>query len=147
MTPTLLGRWETRFFLLATVGAAITAIVGLLVHDFVTPFLVLGYVFLFGLAWDALYQVIITFRWDRDWPTAFQAVAGIGEGALVWVLTHYVHLPGLPYIGLPGVPASALPFPVFIGMYASIWGVIFIITQGPLRTFLVRWRYQGGEWF
>ncbi len=147
MTPTLLGRWETRFFLLATVGVIITLIVGLLVHNFATPFLVLGYVFLFGLAWDALYQFIITFRWDRDWPTTFQVLAGIVEGALVWLLVHYVQFPGLPYAGLPGVPSSAMPFPVFISMYASIWLITFIIAQGPLRTVLVRWRYEGGEWF
>ncbi|HEY7347933.1 MAG TPA: hypothetical protein VH599_06395 [Ktedonobacterales bacterium] len=139
MTPTLLGRWETRFFLLATVGVIITLIVGLVVKNVVTPFLLLGYVFLFGLAWDALYQYILTFRWDRDWPTSFQVLAGVVEGALVWLLVHYV--------GLPGIPSTAMPFAVFISMYASIWLITFIIAQGPLRTLLVRWRYQGGEWF
>jgi hypothetical protein len=138
MTPTLLGRWETRFLLLATVGVVITLIIGLIVNNFATPFLLLGYVFFFGLAWDALYQVILTFRWDRDWPTIFQVLAGIAEGALIWLLVHYP--------GLPGVPSSAMPFGVFITMYASIWLITFIIAQGPLRTILVRWRYRGGEW-
>ena len=138
MTPTLLGRWQTRFFLLATIGALITLIVGLVIKNIATPFLLLGYVFVFGLVWDGIYQFISTFRWDRDWPTSFQVAAGIIEGALVWAL--------LNYIGLPGIPAKTVPFAVFISMYASIWIITFIIMQGPLRTFLVRWRYQGGEW-
>jgi hypothetical protein len=139
MTPTLLGRWQTRFFLLATIGAIITLVVGLVIKNITTPYLLLGYVFVFGLAWDGIYHVIITFRWDRDWPTSFQVGAGIIEGALVWALLYY--------IGLPGLPAKSVPFVVFISMYASIWVITFIISQGPLRTFLVRWRYQGGEWF
>ncbi len=138
MTPTLLGRWETRFLLLATVGVIITAIVGLVIKNFVTPFLLLGYVFLFGLAWDAFYQYLITFRWDRDWPTTFQVLAGIVEGALVWLL--------ITYIGLPGIPGKSVPFAVFISMYASIWLLTFVIAQGPLRTVFVQWRYRGGEW-
>jgi hypothetical protein len=139
MTPTLLGRWETRFLLLATIGVIITLIVGLAVKNFLTPFLLLGYVFLFGIVWDVIYQYISTFRWDRDWPTTLQVVAGIVEGALVWLL--------ITFIGLPGIPARAVSFVVFISMYASIWLVTFIIAQGPLRTVLVKWRYQGGEWF
>jgi hypothetical protein len=138
MTPTLLGRWETRFLLLATVGVIITAIVGLIVKNFVTPYLLLGYVFLFGLVWDTLYQYLITFRWDRDWPTTFQVLAGIIEGALVWLL--------VTSVGLPGIPARSIPFVVFISMYASIWLLTFVIAQGPLRTVLVNWRYRGGEW-
>ncbi len=138
MTPTLLGRWETSFLLLATVGVIITIIVGVVVKNFVTPFLLLGYVFLFGLAWDALYQYLITFRWDRDWPTTFQVLAGIIEGALVWLL--------LSFVGLPGIPARSMPFVVFISMYASIWLLTFVIAQGPLRIVLLNWRYRGGEW-
>ena len=138
MTPTLLGRWETRLLLLGTIGIIITLIIGLVVKNFVLPFLLLGYVFLFGLVWDALYQFISTFRWDRDWPTTFQVGAGIAEGVVVWAL--------VTYTGLPGVPARSIPFVVFISMYASIWVLTFIIAQGPLRIFLVRIRYQGGEW-
>lgn len=138
MTPTLLGRWETRFLLLATFGVIITLIVGLIIKNIATPFLLLGYVFLFGLVWDALYEYISTFRWDRDWPTVFQVLAGVVEGALVWLL--------LRYVNLPGIPARTVLFSVFIGMYASIWLLTFIIAQGPLRIVLVKWRYRGGEW-
>jgi hypothetical protein len=144
MTPTLLGRWETRFFLFAILGGIISLVVSLVLSGFktplvLTPFAVLGYVFLFGLVWDAIYQNILYSRWDRDWPTTFQVLAGIVEGALVWLLIHYV--------GLPGAPSSALPLSIFLIHYGSIWLSIFVVTQGPLRVALPRWRFRGGEWF
>lgn len=144
MTPTLLGRWETRFFLFAIIGGLISLLVSLFLSNFKAPltpipFIVLGYVFFFGLVWDVLYQATIYYRWDRDWPTVFQVLAGIIEGALVWLLIHY--------LSLPGVASTSLPFRVFIIHYGSIWLTIFIVTQGPLRVFLARWRFRGGEWF
>src|SRR5436309_14410282 len=63
MTPTLLGRWQIRIFLLATVGLLISLIVGLIVKNTV-PLFALLYVLLFGLVWDVIYQFITSFRWD-----------------------------------------------------------------------------------
>lgn len=137
MIPTLLGRWETRFLLFVTAGALVTAVFGLIFRDFKSPFLVLAYVLLFGFAWDALYQFLITYRWDQDWPTFFQVLAGIWEGVFVWLLLRTVHLPGL---------TSGPTLPQFIWHYAFVWLSIFVIGQGPLRVFLVSWRYRGGEW-
>ncbi len=138
MTPTLLGRWENRLFLMGLVGAVISLLFGLLYHDLKTPFIVLGYVILFGFGWDALYQGLLSFRWDHDWPTIFQVLAGIFEGAFIWILVHYV--------GLPGVD-RAFRFVQFLPHYSTIWLCVFIISQGPIRLFLPRWRYRGGEWF
>jgi hypothetical protein len=138
MTPTLLGRWQIRLFLLGTVGLVISLVVGLIVKDFVTPLFALLYVFLFGVLWDLLYQFITTFRWDRDWPTSFQVAAGVVEGALVWVLLLTGKMPGVP---------NAPPFIVFLIQYGLIWLSIFVLTQGPLRIFFLDWRYQGGQWF
>ena len=137
MTPTLLGRWQIRIFLLATVGLIISLVVGLIVKDFVTPLFALLYVFLFGVLWDLLYQFITTFRWDRDWPTSFQVGVGVVEGALVWVLLLTGKLPGVP---------KAPPFIVFLIQYGLIWLSIFVLIQGPLRIFFLDWRYQGGQW-
>ena len=137
MTPTLLGRWQIRIFLLATVGLLITLIVSLIVRNSV-PLFALLYVLLFGLAWDAIYQVITSYRWDRDWPTSFQVAAGVIEGALVWGLILTKTLPG---ISMPP------PFYVFLIQYGIIWLSIFLLTQGPLRIFWLKWRYQGGQWF
>lgn len=137
MTPTLLGRWQIRCFLLATVGLFLSLLVGLLVKNLFTPLLALFYVLLLGLGWDALYQYIQTLRWDRDWPTSFQVVAGILEGAFLWGLIQTGKLPGV---------AKTLPFLVFLAQYSSIWLLTFILTQGLLRTLWPKWRYQGGQW-
>jgi len=137
MTPTLLGRWQIRLFLLGTVGVIISLAVGLILKDFGTPLFVLLYVFLFGILWDLLYQLITSFRWDRDWPTSFQVAAGIVEGALVFLLL----LTGkMPFV--PNVP----PFLVFLIQYGLIWLTIFVLLQGPMRIFFLNWRYQGGQW-
>jgi hypothetical protein len=135
--PTLLGRWETRLLLFATAGALVTAIFGLIFGDFKTTYLVLGYVLLFGFAWDVIYQLLVGFRWDQDWPTFFQVLAGIWEGAFVWLLLKMVHLPGLN-------PGPTLP--QFLLHYSFVWLSIFVISQGPIRIFFVGWRYRGGEW-
>ncbi|HEY0754788.1 MAG TPA: hypothetical protein VGD98_12570 [Ktedonobacteraceae bacterium] len=137
MTPTLLGRWQTRCFLLATIGLCISLLVGLLTRNPATPLLALFYVLLLGLAWDALYQFLQTLRWDRDWPTSFQVAAGILEGAFLWGLIQTGKVPGV---------AQTLPFPIFLGQYGSIWLLMFILTQGMLRTLWPKWRYQGGQW-
>jgi hypothetical protein len=44
MTPTLLGRWQIRLFLLGTVGLVISLVLGLIVKDFVTPLFALLYI-------------------------------------------------------------------------------------------------------
>ena len=139
MTPTLLGRWQIRIFLLATVGLLISFVVALSIGgNYQVPLLALLYVLLFGLAWDVLYQVITSYRWDRDWPTCYQVAAGVIEGALVWALILTNKLPGIP---------EPPRFIVFLIQYGAIWLSIFLLTQGPLRIFWMNWRYQGGQWF
>jgi len=137
MTPTLLGRWQIRLFLLATVGLAISLIVSLIVRNAVPLFALLD-VLLFGLVWDVIYQFITSFRWDRDWPTCFQVAAGVIEGALVWGVILTKQLPGI---------AEPPPFIVYLIQYGAIWLSIFVLTQGPLRVIWLKWRYQGGQWF
>jgi len=139
MTPTLLGRWQIRIFLLATVGLLISFLVALSIGgNYQVPLLALLYVLLLGLAWDVLYQVITSYRWDRDWPTCYQVAAGVIEGALVWALILTTKLPGIP---------EPPRFIVFLIQYGAIWLSIFLLTQGPLRIFWTNWRYQGGQWF
>src|SRR5690348_10625477 len=127
MTPTLWGRWQNRFFLLGTAGVIVTLIYGFFYQNYTTPLAILGYVFLFGLGWDIIYQAIVHMRWDGDWPTAFQIGAAVLEGAWVWVLLHYVHL---PYVD------PNLPWWKFLPHYGTVWLVVFTISQGPLRAFL-----------
>lgn len=133
MTPTLFGRWQTRFFLLSTVGLSISLLVGLITRSFL-PLQALLYVLVAGSVLDILYRCIQSFRWDLDWPTSFQVMAGVLEGLLVWVL-------------LTVVSSQMIAFPVFLGQYGSIWLISFVLTQGPLRILWPKWRYDGGQWF
>lgn len=42
MTPILLGRWQTRSFLIFFVGIPITLLFGIAIHDMMTPVAILG---------------------------------------------------------------------------------------------------------
>ena len=146
MTPTLLGRWQTRIALLGTLGLAITA--GYMWHfgvfqlgpqhpAFYTLPAILGYVALLGLLWDVLYNYLQGFRWDRDWPLAFQFVCGIVEGIVVFVLFRFNLLPGLAY--------HAGEWQRFLLAYGTVWLVTYWWLFGPMRVISPRWRFRGGE--
>ncbi|MEL7333920.1 MAG: hypothetical protein AAFN12_16860, partial [Cyanobacteria bacterium J06560_2] len=75
MTPTLLGRWQTRFLLFMTVGVLLTCPFTIAVEG--AFFSVLFCILLWGFLWDCLYTFTQKFRWDRDWPAAYQVAAGI----------------------------------------------------------------------
>jgi len=136
MTPTLTGRWQTRLFLLSTVGALITLIFGYLFSNFVTPFALLGYVLLFGFLWDILYNGLQTLRWDRDWPPLFFVVGGIVEGLFLWGLTHLIPLPGVD----PDLSLSK-----FAAHYCTVFIFTLSIMLGPLKIVFLKWRFRGGR--
>jgi hypothetical protein len=143
MTPTLLGRWQTRLFLLATIGVLITlpfyfGIIGANPGVGNNPvfFWILGYVALFGFVWDILYIFLQKFRWDRDWPGIFQLFAGIWE--LVFVGC------GVKLLGLPNV-SKAVPLFWFIVHYSAVWLGVYIASQSLMRILFPRWRFRGGR--
>ncbi|NJM72660.1 MAG: hypothetical protein HC862_22340 [Scytonema sp. RU_4_4] len=140
MTPTLFGRWQTRLLLFFTVGVLVSIpfAIGLVGSppDSVY-FWIVGYVAIFGLAWDVVYMQIQKYRWDRDWPAAYQLFAGIWE--MVFVLC------GVKIIGLPGV-AKELPIFWFLVHYSVVWLAVFIVSQSLMRILFVRWRFRGGQW-
>lgn len=136
MTPTLLGRWQTRLFLLGTVGVLITLLFGAVIGNLAIPFAVLGYVLVFGFVWDGLYNVLQTFRWDHDWPPVLQLAAGVAEGIVLWLL-----------IRLIGLPATdGLTLGQFLVHYSLVWLFTFLFSQGPMRILFPRWRLYGGQW-
>jgi hypothetical protein len=135
VTPTLVGRWQTRIALLATVGV-IWSIPFLLVARTPIFFVVLIWVGLLGLAWDLLYTFLQAFRWERDWPPAFAVVAAIVEGVVVYLLATRIGLPGLPH---------DLPLGLFAFHYGSVWIVTFLFSQGPMRALFPWWRFHGGR--
>ncbi|MEH2137952.1 hypothetical protein [Nostoc sp.] len=143
MTPTLFGRWQTRLLLILTVGVLVSLPFAL---GLIGPgansvyFCILGYVAVFGLGWDVLYNHLQKSRWDRDWPAAYQLLAGIWELAFVFC---GVKLFG--FLPIP-LPKEELPLAVFLFHYSVVWLAVFISSQSLMRIMFLRWRFRGGEW-
>jgi hypothetical protein len=141
MTPTLLGRWQTRLLLLATVGGLITIPFSLNLNS-ANPFWILGYIAFFGVFfWDVLYDYIQKRRWDRDWPGVYQLAAGIWEAIFLAILLSI--LKNIRF-ELPGVQDFNLG--VFIFHYSCVWLGIYIASQSIMRLIFPRWRFRGGQW-
>jgi len=141
MTPTLLGRWQTRLFLFATVGVLITFpfSMGIVGPDFGAGyFRILGYLAFFGCGWDILYDYLQKFRWDRDWPGALQLLAGIWEAVFVGCVGKI--------LGLPSVPKADLSLLWFAIHYSLVWLGIYFASQSLMRILFPRWRFKGGQW-
>ncbi|MEU1384941.1 MULTISPECIES: hypothetical protein [unclassified Nonomuraea] len=137
MIPTLAGRLQTRLFTLATVGAALTALITLVLPmSFQDAFLVLPAVAVAGVGWELLYHLLMQFRWDKDWPTLFGLVTAVPEGLLMWVLLDGGLVPGV------AGPVRAWAFAV---MFAFVWLGQWLFVNGPMRVLFVEWRLRGGR--
>jgi hypothetical protein len=145
MTPTLFGRWQTRCFLLATIGTFVSLpFVFNALSTWGEPglgvsyFWVVFYVGVFGLGWDVLYDFLQKFMWDHDWPGAFQFLAAIAEGAFLGLV--------ILFFGLPGLASASFNIPWFIVHYSTLSVVIYFLSWTVMRLFFPRWRFKGGEW-
>lgn len=142
MTPTLLGRIQTRWVMVWTVGVLWLLIIG--------PFLPMAsaatVVYSNGLAallltavvgtlWEFAYHAIQQLRWDKDWPTLLGLLVGLSEGFVVYRLLAM----GIPW-AVPGL--SVAPF---VWQFGTIWVAIWLVVNGPLRIFFPRWRFAGGR--
>ena len=129
MTSTLLGRVQTRLFLVFTVGLLWTLVL--------TPFLggpyratltTLGWVALLGVVvWEPFFHLLQQFRWEKDWPAMFLLLQAIPEGLLVWIV------------------ADPMSGGTFLIHFATTWLAIFLFLQGPMRVPFLRWRFRGGR--
>jgi hypothetical protein len=143
MTPTLLGRWQTRILLLFTVGVIVSlpfafGIIGGSPGNIF--FWILTYVATFGLIWDVFYDQIQKYRWDRDWPAVYQFLAGIWE--FIFILC------GIKLFGFLPIPIpkeEIKPELVFVH-YTVVWLAVFITSQSLMRIVFIRWRFRGGQW-
>jgi hypothetical protein len=140
MTPTLIGRIQTRILLLATVGLAWTIIVVPILPKFGATIgqvygatiLALIIVALFGIGWELLYHFIQQYRWDKDWPILFGLLVGVPEGIVT-----------LGVLSAVLVPA---PNPItFFLHFFSTWFLVWLTAVGPFRLILLRWRFNGGR--
>lgn len=141
MTPTLFGRWQTRLWLLATVGLLVTFFFAawfetIQFNAYGIPFILLFWVAVLGLGWDALFNVWQRRRWDSDWPPAYQLFAGVIEGAALLFLVRVGAVAGVP---------DDLPAWMFLSHYSTVWFVTFLMTQGPMRILFPQWRFRGGQ--
>lgn len=139
MTPTLLGRLETRAFVLVVVGGIWTLLVtpvlpseAPLGERYETTFTVLFLVTLLGLGWELVYHGLQQFRWEKDWPMLFGLLTGINEGLLVWFVVGVVRDPG---------PDGAS----FVIHFTTTWLIAWLFVNGPMRVPFLRWRFRGGR--
>ncbi len=141
MTPTLLGRWQTRLFLLSTGGLLITLpfMVGLFGPSGPLYLVVLVWIAILGLGWDVVYHQIQQLRWDHDWPGVWQLFAGLWEAFFLLVLVA-IRFP------LLGLSADRFPWGSFLIHYTLVWITIFIESQTVMRILFPRWRFRGGQW-
>ncbi|GIJ51885.1 hypothetical protein Val02_87710 [Virgisporangium aliadipatigenens] len=131
MVPILFGRIQTRLFLLATVGSLVTLALTPVLPGLRASFVVLAAVAVLGIAWECVYHLIMQFRWEKDWPSLFGLLTGVSEGIVVWLL--------LPLIGLrPPVWAFVLHF-------TTVWIIVWLVANGPMRVPFLRWRFRGGR--
>ncbi len=135
MTPTLFGRWQTRFFLLMLIGVPITIVFTAFAPG-VGPLIILFLVMVLGFGWDVFYQLIQRQRWDQDWPPVLQLMAGIVELLLILTLVFVIDI-------LPG----PTPNPIFfLAHYWTVWVATFLASQSLMRLVFPRWRFNGGQW-
>lgn len=143
MVPTVLGRIQTRLFLLAIIGVVVTALItpvlpvtGPLSERYQATFIVLAAVAVLGIAWELVYHLIMQWRWEKDWPTLFGLLTLIPEGILVGALATNQLLPWLP---------GPVPTTAFIIHFMVVWVAVWITANGPMRVPFIHWRFNGGR--
>lgn len=142
MTPTLYGRWQTRFLLLTLLGIPLTALFAWGYGDGVTPFALLAYVLLLGFVWDVVYDILQTLRWNRDWPPLFALLASLWEGVFLWAALNWLAQRGA---ALPGVSPS-LTVARFAAHYLTVSLSVWLAAHTLLLLLFPHWRFRGGQW-
>lgn len=142
MTPTLLGRWQTRLLLFLVIALPITALFSLFlglgaVGRFWDPFAFVIAMTVIGLVLDPVYIQIQRFRWDNDWPFAFQFFFTILEfGIAVGAMNAGLFDPFL---------VSRIGFGTAVTQFILIFVPSFLALLGGVQIFLIQWRFKGGE--
>lgn len=140
MTFTLLGRWQIRILLLATVGLVLTLAIALKSGGAIAgqALLTLIYLCVFGLGWDAVYHQLQRWRWDGDWNGLLQLAGAVWEGVFVVILIK---------LGLPGIDRSNFNLGGWLGFYALSCVLNFVTMHSLLKILSPYSRFNGGQWF
>lgn len=142
MLPTLMGRIQTRIFVIAVVGGLWALVIGpalpgggSLSTRYAAMYGVLLIVGVVGIGWEVVYHGLMQFRWEKDWPTLFGLVLGVPEGVVAYAVARSGVLSSTEHI-------SAAAFVVGFG---TTWLVTWLWVNGPMRVFTVHWRFRGGR--
>jgi len=145
MTPTLIGRLQSRLFLVVCVGVPIAFLLGVVLPrpteattlgDMYRVFFVaLALVAVVGLIWELVWHGLQQFRWEKDWPTLFGLITGVPEGIVVWLLLR---------AGIP-IDVGTVDGTTFLAMFIITWIAIWLVANGPLQIVFIRWRFRGGR--
>jgi hypothetical protein len=140
MTFTLFGRWQIRVLLLATVGLVLTIAMAIKAGGAIAgqTLLVLLYLGLFGLVWDAIYHQLQRLRWDGDWNGLLQLGGAMWEGIFLVMSIE---------LGLPGIDRVHFNLAGFIGFYTLLCVLNFVVAHSLLRILSPYSRFNGGQWF
>jgi hypothetical protein len=147
MTPTLIGRIQTRWFLVLLIGVPWTFLIGPLLAGMMDDpdastsdvyrlaFGALVLVAVVGVVWELIYHGLQQYRWEKDWPTLFGLIQGVPEGVLIAVLLDA----GLPW------DVGSVPLGAYTIHFGTSWVLIWLFANGPMRVLFVRWRFRGGR--
>ncbi len=164
MTPTFIGRFQTRLFVTFTLGLVWTVVI--------TPFLPIttpdGYQLAFtiddglddvykltlaalaitgifgALVWEPIYHLLMQFRWEKDWPAIFNLGQMIPEGITTFLLLHVAVLN--PFGDLEGGDKEQfVPVVAYVMLFVTTWIVTWLFANGPMKIFFIRWRFRGGR--
>jgi uncharacterized membrane protein YphA (DoxX/SURF4 family) len=142
MLPTLVGRIQTRLFLILGVGGLWAVLISPLLpldaslgDKYRAMYSLLVIIALLGLPWELLYHGLQQFRWEKDWPTLFGLLLAIPEGFVAFAVAHTGVLPA----------AEHVPGPAFVVGFGTTWLVTWLFVNGPMRVLSVHWRFRGGR--
>lgn len=136
MTPTLIGRVQTRIFLMLFIALPWTLLITPLLPGTGDASLSSVYrmslrawflVLVIGcVVWEPIYHGLQQFRWEKDWPTMFALLVGVAEGIVVWLLLD-------------------VRWYTFVILFASTWLLVWLTAIGPIKILMIRWRFRGGR--
>lgn len=151
MTPTLIGRIQTRILVILVIGVPWTLLLGFFIpadrdfqsrlgalwsiyqHMFTALFVVLV---LGVLIWDSVWHFLQQYRWENDWPILFALGVVVPEGILAYIGVRIIGVQtGGVSIGLSG----------FIFHILTTWILMWLFLIGPVRAVLIRYRFRGGR--
>ena len=152
MTPTFIGRIQTRIFVLIVIGVPATLLITLVIPATLTAgnsrgdalgglysvtFSALAIVLVVGVVvWEPIYHGLQQFRWEKDWPTLFGLVTGINEGIVAYLILRAIGpTPSTVKVGVAGFAVD----------FAFVWLSAFVFLNGPMRVPFIRWRFRGGR--